>query len=468
MRPLLIAKYVITTPLDLRAGVCDGLAGVFGELLEVVPEHPGELTGLPVVGVMIAPRRAWIEERRVDARYLDGNLEAEERVLPVLDAVEISGERRAKQGPRGPDGHALALAEWAARPARVDEPDVDVWVLVQLLAEHVGVDRRRLEEERRAEAGREGRLRLCDADLGARQLRREAGQEVEDRLLTAEAGERWEDPEGVGGEEDDRARVARALFRKRVGDLFQLVSRARVLGLRVVVEVEDAALVDDHVLEHRSPGPRRRVDLRLRLLREPDHLGIAAALEVEDPVVAPAVLVVADQSAFGIGRQRGLAGPREPEEDRDTALVVDVRRAVHRNDAVERKPVVQEREDGLLDLARVEGAADQHLGLCRVEDDEGPAAGAVRRRIGLDGGRMEDERLELEVRELIVGRIDEERLREERMPGAVGDHAEREAVGRVGAREGVDDVQILPLEVRDHLRAEAFELLGLEILVDLA
>ena len=190
---------------------------------------------------------------------------------------------------------------------------------VELLAEHPRVDRRRLREERRAEAGRERRLRLRDADLGPGELRREAREEPVHRLVAGQARDRRQDPERIGGEEDDRARMAGALRRQRVRDLLELVRGARVLGLRVVVEVEDAALVHDDVLEHGAERARRPVDLRLRLGREADHLRVAAAFEVEDAVVRPAVLVVADQVALRIGGERRLPRAGEAEEDRDAA-----------------------------------------------------------------------------------------------------------------------------------------------------
>jgi hypothetical protein len=48
---------------------------------------------------------------------------------------------------------------------------------------------------------------------------------------------------------------------------------------------------------------------------EVDRLGVAAALEVEGAAIGPAMLVVADQRAGGVGRQRRLAGARQAEED---------------------------------------------------------------------------------------------------------------------------------------------------------
>jgi hypothetical protein len=95
--------------------------------------------------------------------------------------------------------------------------------------------------------------------------------------------------------------MAGTLLRQRVVYLLELVRGPRVLRLRGVLEVEDAVLVDDHVLEHRPERMRRAPDLGLRLGREADHLRVAAALHIEDPVVAPAVLVVADQMALGVG-----------------------------------------------------------------------------------------------------------------------------------------------------------------------
>src|SRR4051812_33323796 len=120
--------------------------------------------------------------------------------------------------------------------------------------------------------------------------------------------------------------MARALLGMRVGDLFELVRGPGVLRLRVVVEIELALLVDRDVFEDRPERVRRPVDLGLRLRGELDHLRVAAALEVEDAAVAPAVLVIADEGARRIGRKRRLSRAGKAEEDRDAAVAGDVRR----------------------------------------------------------------------------------------------------------------------------------------------
>ena len=67
------------------------------------------------------------------------------------------------------------------------------------------------------------------------------------------------------------------------------------------------------------------------------RLGVAAAFDVEDAVVAPAVFVVADEAAFGVGGERRLAGAGEAEEESGVAAAADVRRTVHREDALLRQ-----------------------------------------------------------------------------------------------------------------------------------
>src|SRR5439155_21008701 len=99
----------------------------------------------------------------------------------------------------------------------------------------------------------------------------------------------------------------------------------------------------------------------------------------------------------------------------------------------------------------------------------GSGASAVLLRIRLDSGRVQDERLRPEVRELLLARLDEERLREERVVRVRGDDPDGDPVRRVGACERVDDVEGVPgLDVARDLVAQPLELLLRDRLVDLA
>ncbi len=115
-----------------------------------------------------------------------------------------------------------------------------------------------------------------------------------------------------------------------VRDEVERVGGARVLGLPRVVEVDHArVVVDDHVLQHGAEARAGLVDLGLGVTRELDRLGVATTFEVEDAVVGPAVFVVADERALGVGGEGRLAGAGEPEEERDVSPRSDVGGAVH-------------------------------------------------------------------------------------------------------------------------------------------
>jgi hypothetical protein len=152
------------------------------------------------------------------------------------------------------------------------------------------------------------------------------------RLLGRQARDGREHAKRVAREHDDVARLAvREARDARAGDVLDRVRAARVLRERDVVVVGHAVeRVEDDVLEDRAVADGAE-DLRLLLRAQVDALGVAAALDVEDARVGPDVLVVADQRAPRVRRQRRLARAREPEEEGHVAVVEpDVRGRVQR------------------------------------------------------------------------------------------------------------------------------------------
>jgi hypothetical protein len=81
---------------------------------------------------------------------------------------------------------------------------------------------------------------------------------------------------------------------------------------------------------------------------------------------------------------------------------------------------------------------------------------------------VQDEHVRLEACELRLGGLDEHRLREERVVRVRREDANRAAVLRVGAAEGVDHVEVAVLEVRDDLRTQPVEVLLRDLGVRLA
>src|SRR5689334_18095210 len=137
------------------------------------------------------------------------------------------------------------------------------------------------------------------------------------------------------------------------------IGGAGVLGQAPIVEIQPARhRLDDDVLENGAETAGGGVDLRLGLRGEPDDFGVASAFKVENAAVGPAMLVIAYELAAPIGRKRGLTRPRKPEEDRRIVARTDIRRAVHRQDALLRQEIIEDREDRLLDLAGIAAATD--------------------------------------------------------------------------------------------------------------
>ena len=162
-------------------------------------------------------------------------------------------------------------------------------------------------EECCSEACGEGRGGLGDAALGSCELGGEAAQEVVFGLLRGQLGYGRQNSERICGQEDDLGGVAG--LGDRFYDILDVVDRvgyAGVFGNTLIGEVNLAVGVHSHILEE-SVTTDGVVDVGLVLLGEVDDLGVASALEVEDTVIVPAVLIVTDQAALGICGKGGLA-----------------------------------------------------------------------------------------------------------------------------------------------------------------
>ena len=239
---------------------------------------------------------------RLDAGQRGRHREAEIFVGAEIGVAQRAVQRRGEQRARHLDRHAAAGAVFAAGPAGVDQPAIDI-VFGDQVAQQVAVHGRIARQERRAETGGEFRLGIgAETTLGTRDLCGIAGQEMIHRLRRRELCDRRHHAERVGGEHHEVFRMSGAAGPRGVGDEIERIGGAGVFGFRAVVEIGLAGVfVEHHVFQHRAEPFAGGVDLGLGFLRQLDAFGVAAALEIEDAVGAPAVLVVADQGAFRIG-----------------------------------------------------------------------------------------------------------------------------------------------------------------------
>ena len=290
-------------------------------------------------------------------------------------------------------------------------------------------------------------------------------------LRFGEPGNGRQDAEGVAGKENDVLRVTGLAREVDVRDVRDRVARAGIFGERLIVEVQCVAFfVEHHVFEHGAEAAGGRENFRLALRVEADDLGVTAAFDVEDAVVAPAVFVVADQHPLRIGREGGFAGAREAEEKGHVGATFTrgvVGAAVHGQDAAFGQHVVHDREDALLDFAGILRAADEHQALREVEQNEGRGAGAVAFGHGEETRHVDDGEVGPVVEQLgAVGFAHEHVLGEEVLPCVLVDDTHVDAVPRIGTGIAVEHEKIAALEVALDLTEEAFETFRLDCLVD--
>ncbi|MNG89107.1 hypothetical protein D3C79_479620 [compost metagenome] len=179
------------------------------------------------------------------------------------------------------------------------------------------------------------------------------------------------------------------------------------------------------------------------------------------------MLVVTDQVTAFVGRQGGLAGAGQAEEQGHIAFFADVGRAVHWQYVGSRQQEVLHREHGFLHFAGVAHASDQHLLLGEVDDHATIGVGAVTLRLAHEVGDVEDLPLVAASRVELL-RVDEQATTEQVLPGSLGGHLHRQVV--LGGRPYVNVGNEVILGVVERLDAvpQGIELVGRELAVDRA
>ena len=285
--------------LQLRACSYQRLACLVGLILhKVLDEAAGQILGLliPLCRVSICVAR--IEDRGINARKLCGNFEVEVRDLLGGSLEDIAVQDRVDDAAGILDGDALA----GSVPAGIYQVSLRAALfhsLDQLLAVLGGVQL----QECLAEACGECRSGLCDAALCSCQLSCEAAQEVVLSLLRCQNRDGRQYAESIRAQEDHvvscRACRDRVDLLDDVLNVLDRIGNTSVLGNALVSEIDLAFSVYSNVLK-KSISSDSVVDVGLGFLVEVDDLCIAAALEVVNAFVVPAVLVIADQQSLGI------------------------------------------------------------------------------------------------------------------------------------------------------------------------
>ena len=232
-----LAERACFPPVALRRGPAAATSGSTpSNCSKFCAEERGELPRLGVVGRRRRPRSS---AGRGAVASTPGTASGTSK--PKTGSTRISTPSSAPESAACSSARVSAIGmRWPPWPAGppvqpVFTSHTDGRCASSFSCEQPRVHRRRLGQERPAEARREHRRRLGDADLGPGEPGGEAREEVVGRLRLGEPRDRRHDAEGIGGEEDDVRRMPCALGRQRVRDRLEAVGAARVLRLRVAV-----------------------------------------------------------------------------------------------------------------------------------------------------------------------------------------------------------------------------------------
>ena len=250
-----------------------------------------------------------------DAGDVFWDAKVEGRKCLVFGCRQFAGMDGIEDGPAEAKGYAMAGAVFSTGPAGIDEPCIGR-VAMYTICKHASVNRRMPDDKGLAEAGREGGRRFTNTVLRSCNLGRVARDKVVLRLLYCQLAYRWQNSKGIAGQQDEILWMSCMTRDGCIRDVLDWVSAASVFRQRRIRIVDDAGdRIEDDILEDSAEADGGK-DLGLLILGQVDALGIAAAFDVEDTIVGPAVLVVANQASVKIGREGRLAGAGEPKEER--------------------------------------------------------------------------------------------------------------------------------------------------------
>lgn len=99
-----------------------------------------------------------------------------------------------------------------------------------------------------------------------------------------------------------------------IRNVLDRIGAASVFGYGAIIEINATSdFIIDNILKNTSESNCIK-DLRFFLTGQVYTLGITAALNVEDSMIGPAMLIITDQVAMNIGGQGGFTRPGKSKE----------------------------------------------------------------------------------------------------------------------------------------------------------
>ena len=150
-------------------------------------------------------------------------------------------------------------------------------------------------QNRSTKTGAKCRRRLRDIHFGTGNLSGVPADEMIHRLLGSQLGNRGQHAKRITRQKDNVLWLRANTGNLCIVDELNRISHASIFSDRCVIVIDFVrCLVKHHVFKH-GTVPNGVKDLRLTLLAQVDHLGVATAFDVEYTIVSPAMLVIPNQ-----------------------------------------------------------------------------------------------------------------------------------------------------------------------------
>lgn len=240
-------------------------------------------------------------------------------------------------------------------------------MLVNLAVKKVSISLRLEGKECLSEASGESGGGLLDTLFSSGNFGSISRVEVIDGLFRSELGDRWKDREGIAGQEDDVLGVSADSRDLSVIDELQRIRSSSVFSNGSIMIVNFSAGFLQHNVLQNSSEPDSTVDFRLFLLAKSDTLGIASTFDVENTLVSPDVLIVADKFAISDGTKSSFTSSRESEEEANITSSTDIAAGMKREMSLLGHQVVHDGENTLFHFSCVLRSKDNHLSLLEVQ-----------------------------------------------------------------------------------------------------
>jgi hypothetical protein len=277
-------------------------------------------------------------------------------------------------------------------------------------------------------------------------------------LRGVELRNRWEDTARITSEENDVAgMIGRQTWNLGVRNVLDGIGTTGVLSQGWIIVIDYTSLgVEDDVLEDGTKLDGVE-DIGLFLSWETNALGVAlklsviftpecvrktySTLDIENAVITPAVLVVANQSTVRISWQRGFASSWKTKENSDIAILAFIGRGVESQNIVLDWHLIEENgKNTLLHLASVLGTEDNHFFIGEIDGDRGSRGHTFGISVGRERAGIINGVVWVEVLKIFPFRADKHVAHEKSVVGTSADNSDLDPVFLVPSCKTVDDV----------------------------